>query len=303
MSRHVSIPINTLTAVNTLKWSVGRLIDMVDLNISSRDFSIVQEYCKADTKFCQVVFEFLMSKLSITQTRSYFQLIFFLFEKSKTIKQLVAPRIHDIFARAMQVDCVRLWSITALSDLDDKYGDLFPTIRSEATNRKFEKVKIESEQHELFVKQQNEKEYQNVLLIYEDWIEKTKILSRKFESVLENIVVNFLNSEREELSQDEKNRSDGLEVNVCSTSYGVFQKYKNNYTKRVEIEMREVLERADLLRGIVWKGYVAVVLVQCGINDMSEEELQRYKTTHSIIIDIIDNLDDILYKGRELKLI
>ena len=114
MSKQISIPLNQLKAINILKKSIEITISTSALNTKSQEFQTICQYCKTDVKYCETTFEYLMNHLENASNQSYFGLLLFLFEKSKTMKQLVQPKLNEIFKKAFSKIHLQEWSIQTL---------------------------------------------------------------------------------------------------------------------------------------------------------------------------------------------
>ncbi|EKE42521.1 hypothetical protein ENUP19_0298G0006 [Entamoeba nuttalli] len=298
---HINIPINQLTANNTLKKSISKLIICNSLDFTSKDFHLVLEYCKSDTRYVHTTFEYMMNELDKAKCISYFELFVFLFDKSKTMKQLMYPRIHKIFSKAFSISSVKERAIELLKQLDKKYGESYPSIRIELNTPTFCQTEKDIEQHNVFVEKTNESEYQIILKRIDNWKIQCNELKKQWYYTMEQILPQYYNK-KQEYHGEPINCSWGVTIELCQTPYEVWCKYGGTTNQRIIIDMKTLKEKIISLRGSIWNGYISFVLVQSKLKEKSTDEQELYKEKYKEVVNMIDCLDEILYKARELKI-
>ena len=300
---NISIPLNQLQQVNILKKSIENVIKSSALNRESKDFQTICKYCASDKKYIEISFEYLMNQFETMKTESYFDLIFFLFEKSKRMTELVKPRLYEIFVQALSIVPLQKWTLEKLEELHQKFQKQFPILESLMKSKLVEQVRMDIKIREEKRDEDTIRNYQLIQKEIDELIQRTNAFSKKWYEIV-GMIIPYFDPEEKVDTKDEIDFKDswGMDVKLCQTAYEVWEKYGGSENQQIHIKLKILLEEMRPFRTKLWDKYVVLVKYQQFYESKSIDEQNEYKDLYFKIVSMLDEMDDLIFKTNELKI-
>lgn len=298
----INIPLKQDVAINTFKRELSNLIKLQHLDVSSPSFLTVMEYCRSEPQYYEVMTEYLIKQLNTTTTLSLFQLLIFWFEKSHTMKQRLAPHIHDIFQKAYGNNLVREWAIGKINELNNKYGNRYPTIHDEARSLQLKSATDRLMQDQTKEEDRREKEYRMTKKRVSTWKQQTSDLQKEWNELLNKVIPNFweVKEDTHVVGPGERTSSWGVEVSLCDTPKEVWKKYSASLSMADTNRMVEVRSKIRSLRDEISNGYTSIVQIQTKLEKFTDPQREEYLKEYTTITESLDTLDKIIYHGIKI---
>ena len=282
------IPLSQSDSINKLKQAVQVFCKQAEPG-QTKEYFLITEFCKADARYVDVTFEHLQKLLPTTPTRSLFQLTFFLFEKSKRMKTLLAPHLATFFDKALSVPSIRAWALDELARLDDQFGASQPALRALRQSKRVAQAHKDQQDDQQRTERTINKQYAFVQRSFPGWLETYAALSGRVTTTLHGILEEYCVGEAA-TEEALVVQTWGVEVQVPRSASAVIKKYCTNTVVLTQlVDLRKAL--LDL-RLSVWNGYVGMVGVQSvNLDIVSDEE---YVRLYQQLVDVLDGCDDLI---------